>query len=99
MDFLDKYINLKYFLISFVIGLLIVYITVPTPEIIIKYPTPQNAGKITYKDSSDTCYVYDAQEISCPQKTFDTPLQIINNKDKNNKGALTNLIEKISNSK
>jgi len=97
MEFLDKYVDLKYFLISFFIGLLTVYITVPIPEIIIKYPTPYNSGKITYKDSSDICYVYDTQPISCPNKVFNIPLQIINNKDKNTKGALTNLIEKISN--
>jgi hypothetical protein len=43
--------------------------------------------------------VYDSTEITCPNKgVINTPLQFVNNKDKNNKGALTNLFEKINGS-
>ena len=38
----------------------------PIPEVIMRYPTPANAGKQVYKDRSDTCYVYDSKEVSCP---------------------------------
>jgi hypothetical protein len=75
----------------------IVYITMPLPEIIIRYPTPYNAGKIIYKDNAEMCYVYDAKEITCPKEgIINTPLQFVNNKDKNNKGVITNLFEKIN---
>jgi hypothetical protein len=75
----------------------IVYITIPLPEIIIRYPTPYNSGKIIYKDNADMCYVYDAKEITCPKEgVINTPLQFVNNKDKNNKGSLTNLFDKIN---
>ena len=30
-----------------------VYILTPTPDIILKYPTPDNAGSIIYKDKAD----------------------------------------------
>ena len=97
MDFLDKYLSLKHFFISFFIGMFIVYITVPLPEIIIRYPTPNNSGSIIYKDNADVCYVYDSNEITCPKSgVINTPLQIINNKDKNNKGAITNFLDKIN---
>ena len=95
MNFFDKYLNLKCFLISFFIGMFMVYISIPLPEVVIKYPTPHNAGKIIYKDSSDMCYVYDVEETQCSKDgkriNVNTPLQIINNKNKNNQGALTNI--------
>lgn len=61
-----EYINSFYFFISFAIGLLFVYVSVPAPEVVIKFPSPYNAGKITYKDKSDTCYMYKAGKVACP---------------------------------
>ena len=93
----NRYISLKHFFISFFIGMFIVYITVPLPEIIIRYPTPYNSGKIIYKDNADLCYVYDSKEINCPKEgVIKTPLQSINNKDKNNKGTIINFVENIN---
>ena len=63
---ISKYIIPFYFFIALFIGLFIAYISTPVPDIIIKYPTPQNAGKIVYKDDSDVCYKYKAEEVSCP---------------------------------
>ena len=98
MIFLDKYLSLKLFFISFCIGMFMVYILTPLPEIIIRYPTPHNAGKIVYKDSADMCYVYDSREVKCPKKGIvETPLQIPNNKLKNNKGAFTKIFDRIQN--
>jgi len=31
-----------------------------------KFPSPYNAGKITYKDKDDSCYKYKAEKVSCP---------------------------------
>ena len=94
---INKYLSLKCFIISFCVGIFMVYITLPLPEIIIRYPTPFNAGKIVYKDNADLCYVYDSKEMSCPKKgILNTPLQFVNNKDQNNKGILTNLFENIN---
>ena len=64
---ISKYIIPFYFFISLFIGLFIAYISTPVPDVIIKYPTPQNAGKIVYKDDSDVCYKYKAEEVSCPK--------------------------------
>lgn len=55
-----------YFLLSFAIGLLYCYLTHPKPDVIMKFPSPYNAGKITYKDNDDSCYKYKAEKVSCP---------------------------------
>jgi len=100
MKFLDKYLSLKHFFIAFCIGMFMVYITVPLPEIIIRYPTPHNAGNIIYKDIADICYVYDAREVTCPKEGITrTPLQSTNNKIKNNKGAITHLFDNFNEKK
>ena len=63
---LSNYINPYYFMISLWIGFFFVYILTPTPDIILKYPTPENSGKIIYKDKADVCYKYEAKEVTCP---------------------------------
>jgi hypothetical protein len=60
------YIDPTAFFIALAIGLFFTYIFSPPKKIIIKWPTPQNAGKIIYKDSAESCYKYKANEIPCP---------------------------------
>jgi hypothetical protein len=62
---LDK-INFFYFIVSFTFGLFICYITTPPPEIILKFPSPTNAGKVVYKDKAEQCYSYKAEKKECP---------------------------------
>ena len=65
MNILD-FIDLKWFLISLAVGLFLVYCTSPTPDVIIKYPTPENADKLIFKDDVDNCYKFKVDEIKCP---------------------------------
>jgi|688.fasta_scaffold416129_2 hypothetical protein len=60
-------LNPLYFFVSFAIGLFFVYILTPPPSVIVKFPSPYNAGKVTYQDKSDNCYVYKADSVSCPR--------------------------------
>ncbi len=55
-----------YFFLAFAIGLFFCYITNPTPEMVLKFPSPYNAGNIVYKDKSDSCYKYKADKVECP---------------------------------
>lgn len=71
----NSFIDIKYFLLSFSIGMFFTYIFIPTPEIIIKYPNPTNTGKIRYKDSTDTCYVYEHKEVTCKDSAVENPIQ------------------------
>ena len=61
-----QYIDTFYFLVSFGIGVFLSYLWAPEPQIVIQYPTPENAGKITYQDDAGVCYRYKAVETSCP---------------------------------
>lgn len=54
-----------WFLMSFSAGILYVYLVRPSVPMVVKYPTPINAGKIVYKDSSGKCYVYEVKPVAC----------------------------------
>lgn len=70
MMFLD-YIDPFYFFIALCVGLLYTYVTAPQPKIVVKYPTPHNAGKITYVDDAGVCYKYKVKPAQCPQNSQD----------------------------
>lgn len=54
------------FIIAFAIGLFYVYITIPPKKVIVKFPTPYNAGHVIYRDKADSCFKFRAEEVSCP---------------------------------
>lgn len=92
-----KSVSPFYFLVSLAIGMFLVYITTPPPEVIIEYPTPENAGKVIYKDSSnnpDGCYTYMAKQVSCPtneEEIMKVPYQNYNNEKKNSEHPFKNI--------
>lgn len=72
----DK-IHPVYFFIAFAFGLFYCYITKPQPQVVMKFPTPVNAGKIVYKHTDGSCYKYKADKTECPldrSKIKDQPL-------------------------
>ena len=80
-----KFFNVPCFIISLAIGLFLVYISTPNPNIILVYPNPDNEKKILYKDKSDTCYQCQSSEIKCPKdasKIVQYPIQAALNKGK-----------------
>jgi len=64
-------LNIIYFLIALSVGLLYVYLFTPEKKVIIRYPTPSNAGKIKYKDEKGECYEYKSNNIKCPDDMSD----------------------------
>ncbi len=71
-------LNFFYFILSFSIGLFVCYVTAPQPEIILKFPSPTNAGKVIYKDKAEQCYAYKADKVVCPDtKTNVKPQPIL----------------------
>lgn len=63
---LFKKLDITIFFISLCIGLFLCYITNPTPDIIIKYPNPDNYKLITYIDKASNCFKYVPKKIKCP---------------------------------
>lgn len=63
---LDR-LNLFYFVLAFSVGLFICYVMTPPPEVVVKFPSPYNAGKIVYHDKADNCYTYRADAVACPK--------------------------------
>ena len=58
-------IDIMIFSISLFIGLFLVYITAPVPNIIFKYPTLNNINETTYVDEKNKCYRYVPKPIPC----------------------------------
>jgi hypothetical protein len=75
--FIINNINPKWFFLSLSLGLLIVYCSTPNPEIIIKYPTPENSNRTVFSDDSDNCYKFITDEIKCPKSDLinEIPIQ------------------------
>jgi hypothetical protein len=53
------------FFVSFSVGILLVYLITPEPTLVIKFPSPYNAGQVMYKDKTDSCYKYKSEKVSC----------------------------------
>jgi hypothetical protein len=66
-------INLYYFFISLCVGFFLVYITVPKPKVIIKYPNLDNYNDLTYVDDSGVCYKYKPVEVDCNKQNILLP--------------------------
>ena len=75
---INKYIDIKYFIISFAIGLFFVYILGPEKKVIYIFPNLNNINDFIVKDKTNNCFQYTAEEITCPLNPFlvkETPIQ------------------------
>lgn len=62
-----KYISIPIFIISFLIGLLLIYLfNFNTKKTIHVYPSPENVNKLIFKDNADNCFYFDETEVPCP---------------------------------
>ena len=60
-----KHIMIWPFIVGLIIGIVGIYIVKPVQNIIYKYPSPENVGKLTYKDKNGVCYIYNSKEVDC----------------------------------
>lgn len=61
-------ISLPFFLAAFCVGLLFCYVFTPPPQVVVKFPSPYNAGHVVYRDKADTCFKYRADKLdACPK--------------------------------
>ena len=68
-------INYLILLISFAIGIFVVYVSKPATKIVIKYPTPKNSMNIQYQDDAKNCYSYKAKKVECDGNEKTYPIQ------------------------
>lgn len=72
-----KHIKLMPFAIGIVIGIVAIMFIKPEMNVVFKYPTPENCGKVVYKDKNGVCYKYSTKEVNCDKnesKLKDFPL-------------------------
>ena len=58
-------LNIPVLVLSFVVGLFLVFLQPMEHRTIFVYPTPSNVGQIQYKDEVDNCYSYSAKLVDC----------------------------------
>ena len=66
-----KFINVPVFVLSLAFGLFLTYITNPPMRTIFVYPTPDNVNDLMFKDKSDNCFSFKANEVDCPDNPDD----------------------------
>ena len=92
-----KYIDPFYFFISLFIGIFIMYISSPIPNVIIKYPTPENSSDLIFKDESGVCYKYEVEEMSCPEDSSKVKKILTDeNKSKKDTGIIDVLLKRFT---
>jgi hypothetical protein len=70
-----KHFMIVPFIVGIVLGILGLYFVKPEETVIFKYPTPENMGKLTYRDKNGVCYKYKGTIVDCDKneaklKTF-----------------------------
>lgn len=63
-------ISWSIFLISFLLGIIFIYLSKPELKVVKIAPTPDNTKEILYKDKAGTCYEYHSHETPCKQNFF-----------------------------
>jgi hypothetical protein len=62
-----NYISIPIFLVSFAVGLFIIYVLGPEMKKIYIYPSPENIDKVLFKDKADNCFHFDERIVDCPK--------------------------------
>lgn len=70
-----KFISIPVFLISFAFGLFFIYIWGEDLHPVYIYPTPENVGKVLYKDNAGSCYTYKSKKAECTYNAKDITIQ------------------------
>ena len=89
---IKEYFDVFWFIIAFGIGMFLAYISTPMPDIIYKYPTPENSNTTIYSDNANNCYKYQSNKTDCPKddkKISIVPIQKIDSEDKEKEGAIS----------
>lgn len=67
-------LNVYYFIVSFAIGMLFVYMMPPRYEVVMKFPNIYNSDDVVYVDANHQCYKYNYKEVPCPEDAIPQPV-------------------------
>ena len=67
MLYLNSFFDPIVFIVSLCLGIFFVYLITPLPKVIVKYPTPENSGRVIYKDEAHNCFKIISKEVNCPK--------------------------------
>ena len=56
-----------WFTTAFLVGIVYVIVDSPKKKAVIKYPTPYNVDKTTYRGISGECYKVNVKEVKCSE--------------------------------
>ena len=60
-----KHFRILPFVLGVILGIFGIYFVKPEQTVTYRYPTPDNAGTVTYKDKNGVCYTYSATTVDC----------------------------------
>jgi hypothetical protein len=60
-----KHIRIVPLTLGIIIGIIGIIFVKPSKNVVYKYPTPENSGKLVYKDKNGICYKYNAKQLDC----------------------------------
>ena len=63
------------FVISFIIGMICIYMSPLEYKTVVVYPSPVNVKKIQYKDKADQCFEFSARLVDCTSTAKKIPVQ------------------------
>lgn len=74
-----KFFDFPTFIVSFAVGILIVYALGPDRKEIVVYPSEDTLSKVQYEDDSGTCFSFDIEKTKCPlnpDHIHEIPIQV-----------------------
>jgi hypothetical protein len=63
---ISNYINIRVFLLTFAVGIFIMYVIMPDLRKIYVYPSPENVDILLYRDKTGHCFRFEEQQVPCP---------------------------------
>lgn len=61
-----KYLSMKTFIISFLVGILFIFLSSPSQRSVVVYPTVDNQSMFQYKDMANNCFALKPNAVKCP---------------------------------
>ena len=71
-----KLINFKVFILSFLAGVLGIYLSTPEPKKVTVYPTVDNSHLFQFNDSIHNCFHLKQTIVKCSNDSEEIPLQV-----------------------